>query len=105
MRNPACRYEQEADDRWLRIEADRERRLLLIDEAEPFTASAGAREGAAEALIAAINGRPTTWAQWARDAGLDPKHGTARRARQRLADDGLVTQDEHGHWRSNGGAA
>ena len=72
LRNPACRYEQEADDRWLRIEADRERGLLLVDEAQPFHPTAGAREDAAAALVAALNGKPTTWADWARDADLDP---------------------------------
>jgi KaiC/GvpD/RAD55 family RecA-like ATPase len=98
LRNPACRYEQEADDRWLRIEADPEFGVLLIDETDPFHPSAPARESAEEELLASLNGHPTSWAQWARDAGLDPKNGTARRARDRLVDRGRVRQDENGNW-------
>jgi KaiC/GvpD/RAD55 family RecA-like ATPase len=105
LRNPACRYEQEADDRWLRIEADRERALLLVGEADAFHATASAREDAAEALIAVLNGRPTTWAAWAREAGLDPKSGTARRARNQLQERGAVAKTEGGHWLANSGAA
>jgi KaiC/GvpD/RAD55 family RecA-like ATPase len=98
LRNPACRYEQEAEDRWLRIEADRELGVLLIGETDAFHPSAPARESAEEELLASLNGHPTSWAKWARDAGLDPKNGTARRARDRLVDRGRVRQDEHGNW-------
>jgi AAA domain len=97
LRNPACRFEQEADDRWLRIEADRERGLLLVDEADSFHPSAGAREDAGDALLAALR-RPTAWSEWARDAGLDPKHGTARRARDSLREQGAIAQDADGLW-------
>jgi predicted ATP-dependent serine protease len=38
LRNTACRYEQEADERWLSIEADRERGLLLIAETDAYVA-------------------------------------------------------------------
>jgi KaiC/GvpD/RAD55 family RecA-like ATPase len=98
LRNPSCRYEQEADDRWLRIEADQTSGLLLVSEADPFHPTAGAREGAEAKLLAVMNGRPTTWAGWARDAGLDSHHGTARRARKKLVEQGLVMQDERGRW-------
>jgi hypothetical protein len=97
LRNPACRFEQEADDRWLRIEADRDRGLLLVDEADSFHPSAGAREDAGGALLAVLR-EPTAWAAWARDAGLDPKHGTARRARDRLRDQGAIEQGTDGLW-------
>jgi hypothetical protein len=97
LRNPACRFEQEADDRWLRIEADRERGLLLVDEADSFHPSAGAREDAGGALLAVLR-EPTAWAAWARDAGLDPKHGTARRARDRLCEQGAIAQGTDGLW-------
>jgi KaiC/GvpD/RAD55 family RecA-like ATPase len=99
LRNPACRYEQEADDRWLRIEADRRLGLLLVDETDAFHPSAGARNEAAEELLAALNGQPTGWGAWARAAGLDPRNGTARRARAGLLERGRITQDERGNWR------
>jgi KaiC/GvpD/RAD55 family RecA-like ATPase len=98
LRNPACRYEQEADDRWLRIEADRDLGLLLVDEAEAFHPSAGARDDAANDLLGALNDQSASWGEWARSAGRDPRNGTARRARDRLKDDGRVRQDEHGNW-------
>ena len=45
LRNPDCRYDEEAEDRWLRLEADRSRGLLLIEEAEPFAPKAERRGG------------------------------------------------------------
>jgi predicted ATP-dependent serine protease len=36
LRNVACRYEQEADERWLTIEADRERGMILLGETDPY---------------------------------------------------------------------
>lgn len=104
LRALACRYEQEAPDRWLRIEADRAKGLLLIGPAEPFAARAGARDSAEEALIAAMPDAPATFAAWARAAGLDPKHGTARRARDHLADAGTV-QAVQGLWVAPGWTA
>jgi KaiC/GvpD/RAD55 family RecA-like ATPase len=102
LRNPSCRYEQEADDRWLRIEADRELGALLIDETEAFRPDAPARSEAADRLLAALNGHSTQWQEWARDAGLDPKNGTARRARDQLQHDGKVTTDGQGWMRAEG---
>ena len=43
LRNSACRFEEEADDRWVRLEADRTRGLLLIDECEPCSPPRGGR--------------------------------------------------------------
>lgn len=97
MRMLACRYEQEAPDRWLRIEADRSRGLLLIDPAEPFKARTGARDDAEDALLGALPVEPSTFAAWARAAGLDPKHGTTRNARDKLADNGHALA-VHGLW-------
>ena len=94
LRNTACRFEQEADDRWVRIEADRARGLVLIDEAKPFVPSQGGRprerDGTAADLLEALDGEFTPWPDWARAAGLDPQDRTARRARDDLADRGLV---------------
>lgn len=110
LRNSACRFEEEADDRWVRLEADRSRGLLLIDECEPFSPPRGGRppaerDGTADKLLAALNGHPTTWPDWARAAGFDPKHGTARRARDELADRGLVEPARDGWLRSPGSVA
>jgi KaiC/GvpD/RAD55 family RecA-like ATPase len=93
LRNPSCRYEQEANDRWLRIEADRERGLLLVDEAEPFRPTMAKRDDAAADLLAELNGQPLSWSEWATSAGLDPKNGTARRARDGLFEAGSVVRD------------
>jgi len=38
LRNPRCRFEEEAPDRWLTIEADRRLGALFIEEAEPYEA-------------------------------------------------------------------
>lgn len=84
------------DTRWLTIEPDGE--SILLGEAEPFQPSAPARENAEEQLLGSLNGYPTTWSQWARDAGLDPKSGTARRARDSLAGQQRVAQDDDGNW-------
>jgi hypothetical protein len=71
---------------------------LLVDETAAFHPSAGARDDAAEDLLAALDGQPTSWADWARNAGLDPKNGTARRARDWLLERGRVRQHEDGTW-------
>lgn len=104
LRNPSCRYEQEADDRWLRIEADRDLGALLIDATDPYRPEAPARNEAAAKLLAALNGHPTQWVEWAHDAGFDPRNGTARRARDELHAAGTVTNDGKG-WTRPGGAA
>lgn len=110
LRNVACRFEQEADDRWVRIEADRSRGLLLIDEAEPYVPSQGGRprdqrDDVSNGLLAALNGKPTTWATWARTADVDPKDRTARRARDQLAQQGMVEQVAGGWIKSLGAVA
>lgn len=66
-----------------------------MQEAEPFrlSPSAAARDEAADKLLAALNGQPTEWAAWAKSGGYDPKHGTARRARDWLRETNKVTRD------------
>ncbi|HEX4035183.1 MAG TPA: AAA family ATPase [Solirubrobacteraceae bacterium] len=62
LRNPACRYDQEADDRWLRIEADRERGILSLATAEAFTpAPPPTKVGYAGALIEEMLPRDHAW--------------------------------------------
>jgi hypothetical protein len=102
LRNPACRYEQEAGDRWLRIEADRELGALLLDRAEPFRPSSPARTEAETRLLASLNGTPTMWPVWARDAGYEPNNGTAVRARRALHERGLIENSKAGWTRADG---
>ena len=95
----------EPEPRWIELEAGDGR--ILLSEAEPFEPASGRREDAGAALLAALNGQPTTWANWAREADMDPKNGTARRARDELRDRGLVHQGQDGLWAltANGEAA
>jgi len=79
---------------------------LLIDECEPYQPSTGEQRATmADRLLAALNGQPTAWAAWARTADVDPKHGTARRARDQLAEQGLARQLETGWVRNPGDVA
>jgi hypothetical protein len=87
----------EPPPRWLTIRPVEDAGILLR-EADAFEPHGGAREEAEAALLAALNGKPTTWPDWSRHAGLDSKHGTVRRARDRLVERGRVKQDEAGNW-------
>jgi hypothetical protein len=71
---------------------------ILLGEAEPFDARAAPREAAEKELLAALDGRPTSWPDWARSAGRDPSHTTVRRARDRLHEQQRVHKDEDGNW-------
>ena len=91
LHNRACRYEQEAEDRWLRVEADRERGLLLIEPTDPYVPETGQPRGSMkERLLGVLTNTPTAWPAWAHSADVDPKHGTARRARDELVAEGCV---------------
>jgi hypothetical protein len=84
--------------RWLTIEPA-EGGGILLQKAEPFEPRSGARQRASDSLLAALDGQPRTWGQWAEEADLDPHNGTARRARDRLLDSGRVAKDKDGQWR------
>lgn len=57
----------------------------------PFVPEHGQqRAGMKERLLGALNGDPSSWSAWARSADVDPKHGTARRARDELIAAGHV---------------
>jgi RecA-family ATPase len=88
----------EPEQRWIALESNGED--IMLGEAQPFQARVAARDDAADDLLAALNGSPTTWAAWARDAGLDPKNGTARRARESLLQAGRVTRDDDEQWKA-----
>jgi hypothetical protein len=59
------------------------------------TARQPARSAAASALESAIT-RPMAWADAARAAGMDPKNGTARRARDQLLAAGAIKRRDDG---------
>jgi hypothetical protein len=82
--------------RWITIEASDGR--ILLAEADAYEPNAERREEAEMTLLASLNGRPTSWPEWARAAGFGVKDGTARRARDHLHERGLVRKDEHGEW-------
>lgn len=88
----------EPPTRWLTIEANDGR--IVLGETEGYTPEAPAREEAEANLLAALNGHSTQWQEWARDAGFDPKNGTARRARDQLQQDGKVFTDGKGWMRA-----
>lgn len=88
----------EPEPYWLTLAAQEGR--IDLAEAEPFNPRGAARDDAQERLLAALNGKPTSWAQWARAAGFDPTHGTARRAREKLVVEGHVREGLHGWGRA-----
>lgn len=91
LSNSACRFDQEADDRWLRIEQNLQHKRLHVEQAEPFRPHAGAKESGKDQLLSSLVG-VMSWPDWARAAGFDPKNGTARRARDELEAEALVRQ-------------
>jgi RecA-family ATPase len=100
LTNSACRFDQEAEDRWLRLEQDLQHKRLYVEQAEPFRPQSGARESTKEQLLATLDG-VMSWPDWARAAGQAPKSGTARRARDELATEGQV-RETPGGWISSG---
>jgi AAA domain len=86
----------EPPPRWLTIEPV-DGGGILLGEAAAFEPHAAAREDAEDALLAALTG-PMAWPAWASAASLDSKNGTARRARDRLAERGRVKRDEADAW-------
>jgi SpoVK/Ycf46/Vps4 family AAA+-type ATPase len=85
------------DDRWLTLGVGEHGRIL-IDVANPFERQGARRNEDASKLLAALGSEPTTWAVWAKSAGLDHKNGTARRARDSLRDRSAVSRGTDGRW-------
>ncbi len=105
LRNPWCRFEEEAPDRWLTIEADRRLGALFIEEAEPYEAEdappsvrAPVRASLAARLRERLTDTPQRLADLCRAEGLDTKDASARRALAALAAGGDAEQVEDG-WR------
>lgn len=91
----------EPEQRWIELEP--RDGLILLGEAAPFDPKAGRREEVADLLLAALD-QPLSWPFWARAAGLDKNDSTARRAREKLRDEGLVEKNAQGHWTAREGA-
>ncbi len=105
LRNSRCRFEEEAPDRWLTIEADRRLGALFIEEAEPYEAEdappsvrAPVRASLAARLRERLTDTPQRLADLCRAEGLDTKDASARRALAALAAGGEAEQVENG-WR------
>jgi archaellum biogenesis ATPase FlaH len=95
LRNTACRYEQEADERWLCIEADRARGLLLIDETEPYVPSTDRpRDDHRADVLAVLGAEPCGERKIAAAVGLSKT--TARRILQDLESTGGARQTGDG---------
>ena len=99
-----CRPAAKPDPKWWRITfADG---LLDLAPVDPFEGGSGrrapVREEQSEQLLDALTvaGPILSWAAWARAAEVDPKHGTPRRARNLLLDQGLAVEDTGGGYRA-----
>ncbi len=86
----------EPPPRWITLEATGSG--ILLGETEAFSAGTAKREGVKDELLAALGDEPASWADWVRAAGLDPKDGTARRARDDLEKTGAATKDDADRW-------
>ncbi len=105
LRNPGCRYEEEAPDRWLTVQADKRLGVLLVDEASPFlggedapapTGPAPVRDQLTPSVEAALTASPQRLADVCRAVGRDPKDQSVRRVLKGLADKGLATRSSDG---------
>ncbi len=106
LRNPSCRYAQEAADRWLRIEADPEHGRLLIEIAEPFkSASTGGQSELRREIEDELGNMPRALASIARAVGKDPKNRTVRKALDALAEDGIARKEATGWVRVSAGVS
>ncbi len=101
--NGGCRFARDADDRWLRIDADERLGALFIDEAAPLEGESSPRpapivEQLTTEIAANMNGTAMSLADVARAVGRDPKDGSVRNALAALLRDGAVSKDDTGRW-------
>lgn len=86
-----CRIDEEPEPHWVRIQADRAKGLVYLDEAEPYEGGTGAgivRAVLADELLELMDDEPRTRASLARDVGRDPKDGSVGNALKALAEGG-----------------
>ena len=102
LRNAACRYEEEAPERWFTIENDRG--VLLLGECEAFVANrSGGGDAIRHDLLDALTDEPQPQGALARKVGRDKNDGTVRRKLQDLAKQGAAERTDDG-WRRVPGA-
>jgi len=99
-----CRIDEEPEPRWARIEADRARRLVTVDEVEPYESDDGGRprDGLREQVLDQLTGISQSRARIAAGLGRDKSDQTVRRALRDLEAEGLAEQRADG-WARGGG--
>lgn len=108
LRNTGSRFALEADDRWLRIDADERLGCLLIDETEAYGQAgedapvAPVRTALSPQVEAALGDTPKRLAEIAAAVGRKPKDGTVRRVLAALKEAGIAASTEHGWTRCQG---
>jgi archaellum biogenesis ATPase FlaH len=98
-----CRFDAEAPDQWLRIEADPNLDVVLVEAAEPFEspdeqpmAQAPVRELLSSQIERLLGDVPQTQAAVARALGRNARDQSVRRALRALADQGRAQRCEQG---------
>jgi len=106
--NTDSRFAREADDRWLRIDADEALGCVFIDEVESCesvrTFAAPVVAQLTTEIVAAISDGAMTLADVARAVGRGPKDGSVRNALGALQRDGTIEKGSDGRWRGCKGA-
>ncbi len=111
--NTGCRYDEEASDRWLTIDANRALGAIFVDQAEPFTTSYD-DDGAATAApvreeltprvrALLLSDIPQTLADLNRELDRHPKDRSVRRVLAGLAETGDAVQLPDKKWIAGGG--
>ena len=93
-----CRIDEEPEPRWTRIEADRARGLVTVDEADPYESEGGGRprDGLREQVLDQLTGTPQLQARIAAGLGRDKSDQTVRRVLRDLKDEGLAERRAEG---------
>ncbi len=100
-----CRIDEEPEPRWARIEADRARGLVTVDEADPYESEGGGRprDGLREQVLGQLTVTPQPRARIAAGLGRDKSDQTVRRLLDDLEAEGLADRRRDGWARARGG--
>jgi hypothetical protein len=101
--NWKCRPAQEAEDRWLSLEARDGR--IVIGETEPYDGAGRRRDQLRDEVLDAVTGIAQSRARIARAVGRESNDGTVGRVLKDLEGEGLVVKRNDGWARKIGGAA
>lgn len=99
-----CRIDEEPEPRWVRIEADRARGLVTVDEADPYESEGGGRprDGLRQQVLDQLTATPQPQARIAAGLGRDKSDQTVRRVLRDLGAEGLAERRDDG-WAKGGG--